>query len=134
MSWKYQFKVVIVKIFKSTEVEASVYGKGVGKERDPRRGRLEPWVWSREKEEPEGGGGAGSWGREGCVRVCVCVCVCVRLRTHMGRCVKRLVGLGSWWSLGLPSGQDATSIARGMGLVLGQGTRILRVTQPEGKN
>lgn len=71
VSWKYQFKVVIVKIFKSTEVEASVYGKGVGKEGDPRRGRLEPWVWSREKEEPEGGGGAGSWGREGCVCVCV---------------------------------------------------------------
>lgn len=31
MSWKYQFKVVIIKIFKSTEVEASVYGKGGGK-------------------------------------------------------------------------------------------------------
>lgn len=71
-------------------------------------------------EEPALGGGRG-----------VCVCVC--LPTHMGRCVKRLVGLGSWWSLGLPSGQDATSIARGMGLVLGQGTRILHVTQPEGK-
>ena len=81
----------------------------------------------KEAEEPALGGGRG-------VCVCVCVCVCVRLRTHMGRCVKRLVGLGSWWSLGLPSGQDATSIARGMGLVLGQGTRILRVTQPEGKN
>lgn len=67
-SWKYQFKVVIVKIFKSTEVEASVYGRGVGKEGDPRPGCLEPRVWSRELARREPGcrgrcvrpGGGGS--------------------------------------------------------------------------
>lgn len=68
-SWKYQFKVVIVKIFKSMEVEASVYGKGVGKEGDPRPGRLEPRVWSRElaRREPGAGGGVSGRGRAGSV-------------------------------------------------------------------
>ena len=87
-----------------------------------------------------------------CVCVCVCrgrcvrpgwegLCVCVCVQGEVceawgggGVAGERGPGLGSWWSWGLPSGQDATSTARSTGLVLGRETRILHVTQPEGKN
>ena len=75
-SWKYQFKVVIVKTWKGC----------VGKEGDPRRGRLEPRVWSRE-EGPEGGGGAGLRGGGG-------GCVCARARVQGEVCEAGVGGGG----------------------------------------
>lgn len=41
-SWKYQFEVVIIKIFKSTEIDEFMYEKCVEKEEDPRPSPLKP--------------------------------------------------------------------------------------------
>lgn len=41
-SWKYQFEVVIIKIFKSTEIDEFMYEKCVEKEEDPKPSPLKP--------------------------------------------------------------------------------------------
>ena len=87
-SWKYQFKVVIVKISKRGGLCVWL---GCGERRGPKPGRLEP-VWSRELARRE-------W-----VQGEVC-------EAGAGR------GLSSWWSWGLPrwSGCHVRCQGRGFG-------------------